>query len=496
MASAPVHLAVDLGASSGRVLAGCIEGGQLKLSELHRFANDPVHVQGRMYWNLLGLWQEIRKGLSLAAAGEAKVLSVGVDTWGVDYVCLDANGDLIGPGYHYRDARTRGMFPKAFERVAREEIFAETGLQFMELNTAYQMLAARLENSPVLDIANQMLMIPDFFHWLLTGKAAIEYTNATTTQLYNTQQQGWSQKLLKAFDLPTRIFSDVVQPGTVLGPILGGQGGVPGLEGVPVVLPATHDTGSAVVAVPADNFAPAQPDWCYISSGTWSLMGCEIPEPLINDRCAELNFTNEGGVQGSTRLLKNIGGLWIFQQIKASLERRGQTLDWPSMVQAAADAKPFQLLIDPDCPDFAAPACMVDAIAVFANRTGQPAAADNGVLFRGALEGLALRYRTCLGWLESLTGTTINTIHILGGGAQNALLCQMTADACRRRVLAGPVEATAIGNIVMQMVGLGQIGSIQEGRQLIRDSFQPVVYEPQDPDPWDAAAERFEKLDA
>lgn len=494
MASAPVHLAVDLGASSGRVLAGCVVDQRLTLSEVHRFANDPVHVQGRMYWNLLGLWQEIRKGLTIAAAKHPEVLSVGVDTWGVDYVFLDAAGDLIGPGYHYRDARTRGMMDRAFERVDRKQIFAETGLQFMELNTAYQLLAARLENSPVLEIANQLLMVPDFFHWLLTGRAAIEYTNATTTQLYDSQKHCWSQTLLEKFDLPKRVFSEVVQPGTVLGPVLGGQAGVAGLEGVPVVLPATHDTGSAVVAVPADNFAPAEPDWCYISSGTWSLMGCELPAPLINDRCAELNFTNEGGVQGSTRLLKNIGGLWIFQQIKASLERRGQTLDWPGMVQAAASAKPFGLLIDPDCPDFAAPACMVDAISAFAQRTGQPAVDDNGTLFRGALEGLALRYRTCLGWLESLTGTKIETIHILGGGAQNALLCQMTADACRRRVLAGPVEATAIGNIVMQMVGLGQLDSIQAGRQLIRDSFEPVLYEPIDPDPWDAAAARFEKL--
>ena len=493
MSSAPIHLAVDLGASSGRVLAGAIKNDRLTLTEVHRFENNPVHVQNRMYWDLLGLWQEIKKGLSLAGSGDAEVLSVGVDTWGVDYVFLDARGDLIGPGYHYRDARTRGILDKAFKKVDRREIFEQTGLQFMELNTAYQLLAARMENSPVLDIAQQMLMVPDFFHWLLTGKAEIEYTNASTTQLYNTRTRSWSQLMLEKFDLPDRVFSDVVASGTVLGPITQ-ESGVPELVGVPVVLPATHDTGSAVVAVPAENFAPAKPDWCYISSGTWSLMGCEIPEPLVNDRCAELNFTNEGGVQDSIRLLKNIGGLWIFQQIKASLERRGETLDWPGMVAAAEQAEPFQLLVDPDCADFVAPNCMVDAITAFAIRTGQASPANNGVLFRGALEGLALRYRTCLGWLESLTGTKMETIHIVGGGTQNALLCQMTADACRRRVVAGPVEATAIGNLIMQLVGLGKLSSIDEGRQLIRDSFQPDIYEPQNADPWDEAAERFAKL--
>ena len=494
MSTPPIHLAVDLGASSGRVLSGTVDRGKLSLTEVHRFDNGPVNVQQRMYWDLLGLWSHIQQGLAKAGASNAEVKSVGVDTWGVDYVFLDRRGDLIGPGYNYRDARTRGMMEKAFERVPRREIFEETGLQFMELNTAYQLLAARLENSPVLDVAEQFLMVPDFFHWLLTGNAAIEYTNASTTQLYNPREKAWSSRLLEAFELPARAFTDVISPGTNLGPIQSTLPQLSDLAGVPVVVPATHDTGSAVVAVPADNFAPAQPDWCYISSGTWSLMGCEIPEPLINDRCAELNFTNEGGVDGSIRLLKNIGGLWIFQQIRASLLRRGRSIDWNEMVQAARASKPFQLLVDPDCPNFVAPSCMVDAIAEFAGRTGQTMPADDGGLFRGALEGLALRYRTCVSWLESLTSTEIKTIHIVGGGTQNALLCQMTADACRKRVVAGPVEATAIGNIVMQLIGLGQLASIDEARQLIRDSFEPDIYEPVDPNPWDEAAERFAQL--
>lgn len=495
MSNAPVHLAVDLGASSGRVLSGSVVNNRLTLGEVHRFDNVPVYVQNRMHWNLLELWQQIRNGLSIAASRPEKVLSVGVDSWGVDYVFLDRNGDWIGPGYHYRDARTRGILPRAFEIVDRRTIFEETGLQFMELNTLYQLHAAKVGNSSILAAGCQFMMIADFFHWLLTGKASIEYTNASTTQLYNTRQQSWSERLLESFGLPSAAFTPVVQPGTVLGPILEAPSGVEGLQGVPIVLPPTHDTAAAVLAVPAEGFAPKNPDWCYISSGTWSLMGCEIPNPLINDRCAELNFTNEGGVQGSTRLLKNIGGLWIFQQIRTSLQRKGHSLAWSEMVHAAESAKPFALLIDPDDADFVAPTSMVDAILAYADRTGQQnPGLDIGILCRGALEGLALRYRTCLGWLESLTGSKIETIHIVGGGTQNELLCQMTADACRRRVVAGPVEATAIGNIVMQMIGLGQLQSIAEARKLVRDSFEPVIYEPIDPDPWDAAADRFSRL--
>jgi rhamnulokinase len=493
MSSAPVHLAIDLGASGGRVLAGSIQNDRLKMEAVTRFGNDPVYVQDQMCWNILGLWRDIRAGL-LRAATDAPVLSVGVATWGVDYVLLDRDDHIVGPAIHYRDGRTRGMLDAAFQKISRESIFAETGLQFMEINTAYQLFADAQSNAIRLQMANSFLMIPDFFHWLLTGEKSCELTNASTTQLYNPKTMGWSNKVMDALGIPGHIFGPITQPGTKLGVIQDSVAGNTSLKNVPVIVPATHDTGSAVLAVPANNFAPAQPDWCYISSGTWSLIGCELPEPKINEACAAYNFTNEGGVAGSTRLLKNIGGLWIFQQIRASLERRGVQIAWDEMVARASVATPLQFLLDPDDPSFVAPTDMVEAITASAERTGQQVPSDEGVLFRSALEGLALRYRKSIEVLESLTSSRIETIHVVGGGSQNPLLCQMTADACRRRVVAGPAEATGIGNLLMQMIGLGVLKSVDEARALVRRSFNPVVYEPKNSQPYDDVAERFNHL--
>ena len=490
----PVHLAIDLGASSGRVIAGSLADGKLRLDELHRFANDPVRIQDSMQWDVLSLWREIKNGLRIAATKYSQVDSVGVDTWGVDYVLVDAQDQIAGPVRHYRDARTRGVMDRAFEIVPREQIFEATGLQFMEISTLYQLVAAALSKEASLSIADGFLMMGDFFHWLLTGNRSIEVTNASTTQLLDPRTKAWRDDLISSFGLPRKIFTECFQPGNALGPIQSSVAAETGLENVPVIVPATHDTASAVIAVPAHEFAPEKPNWCYISSGTWSLMGCELPQPKINAQCAELNFTNEGGVQGSTRLLKNIGGLWIFQQIRKALERRGDDESWESMVDAAGKATPFALLIDPDAADFVAPDDMVQAIVAYADRTGQDAPVGNGNLYRGALEGLALRYRVCLGMLESLVEHRIDVIHIVGGGSQNQLLCQMTADACDRTVVAGPVEATAIGNLMMQMLGTGKLGSIEEGRQLVRESFDTVEYSPQAPGDWNEAADRFASL--
>ncbi len=487
------HLAVDLGASSGRVLAAHFDGHRLGLDEVHRFANGPVPIQDQMHWNLYGLWQEIQTGLARGAT-DGPVASIGVDTWGVDYVLLDRMGRLIGPCYHYRDKRTRGILEKAFQIVPRESIFAATGLQFMEFNTAYQLLAARLQGDRTLEIADAILLVPDFFHWLLTGVMSNEYSNASTTQLLNPATGDWARELIQQLQLPSQIFKSTTAPGTILGPVRKSLGANLSLQDVPIVLPATHDTGSAVVAVPAHDFAPAQPDWCYISSGTWSLMGCELPRPLINNTCSRLNFTNEGGVQGSTRLLKNIGGLWLFQQCRSALQRRGRNLSWDAMVASAQAAPALQLLIDPDAPDFVAPEDMLDAILHFATRTGQNAPHDEGILLRATLEGLALRYRKCLSWLEELTGHPIRTIHVVGGGSQNRMLCQMTANACQRRVIAGPVEATAIGNVLIQLVGLGILGSIEDARRVVRESFGTEVYDPQPDEGWDEAAAKFDQL--
>jgi rhamnulokinase len=487
------HAAVDLGASSGRVLRGVFDGRRLVVDEVDRFANGPIVAGRRMCWNALGLWQDILNGVTSAGAA-APLESIGVDTWGVDFALVDKVGDLIGQCVHYRDKRTAGILDQAFLRMPRHEIFAATGVQFMEINTAYQLLAMRLEGSPALDAADRFLMMPDLFHWLLTGEYSNEYTNATTTQLLDARARRWSSAVLEAFELPAAIFGSLTQPGTDLGHLRRELREADGLQQTRVIVPATHDTGSAVLAVPADSFAPARPDWCYISSGTWSLMGVELSQPLINDACALLNFTNEGGAQGSTRLLKNIGGLWLFQQCRAALQRRGRQLSWDAMVRKAQQAKPFQLLLNPDAPSFLSPEDMLTAIEQYAVQTGQGMPDSAGAVLRATLEGLALRYRQCLGWLESLIGCSISTIHIVGGGVQNELLCQMTADACQRQVIAGPIEATALGNVLMQLIGLGKLDSVAQAREIIRRSVEPKHYAPSAAGPWDEAAERARPL--
>jgi rhamnulokinase len=495
--SGPVHLAVDLGASSGRVIAGGVNDGKLELVETGRFVNRPLKVQDAMLWNHLQLWQDIQDGLRDAALRaqtdwtQATIASVGVDTWGVSFGFVDPRDQIAGPVWHYRDARHRGMVEKICEIMPRETIFQETGMQFMDINSLCQLIAAKQNGDSVFETAESFLMMGDLFHWLLSGERSIEASNASTTQLLNPATQSWSTKLLDGFGLPREWFAEPTPAGTTIGTVQPSVAMEIGLHDVPVILPATHDTASAVLAVPAEGFAPASPDWCYISSGTWSLMGVEIPQPNVSPLCAELNFTNEGGVRGSTRLLQNIGGLWIYQQIRAALDRQGNAPSWAEMTQAAAGAEPFALLVNPDDPALVAPDNMIDAICGLAGRTGQRVPTDNGVLFRGALEGLALRYRMCLQHLESLTQSRINTIHIVGGGSLNALLCQMTADACGRRVVAGPVEATAIGNILMQMIGSGSLHSIDEARELVRQSFPTQTYEPQTTDRWDEPAAKF-----
>lgn len=492
--SVETHLAIDLGASGGRVIAGQVINDQLKLETAHRFANGPVRMRKSLVWDNVGLWQHILSGLSTAAGQYDRIASVGVDTWGVDYVLVDANDVLLGPAFNYRDARTNGMFDKAFSIVPREQIFAATGVQFMEINTLYQLLAQSLSHSAALQNADTMLLMGDFFHWLLTGRRSIEVTNASTTQLLDPNTGDWSWSLIERLGLPKQIFAKPIEPGTNLGMLDPQVAATTSLHDVPVIVPATHDTASAVLAVPADDFAPARPDWCYISSGTWSLMGCEIPRPIVNETVSGLNFTNERGVGGSTRLLKNIGGLWIFQQIRAALQRRDIPVTWDTMVRQAEAAPPLSLLIDPDDPSFVAPVDMIDAIGEYATRTGQSEVSDHATLYRAALEGLALRYRICLASLEKIVGGEIRVIHVVGGGSLNSLLCQMTADACNRTVIAGPVEATATGNVLMQMIGSGRLAGVQQARELVRASFSPKIYQPRATQPWDQAAARFASL--
>ena len=493
--SKQIHLAVDLGASSGRVLAGQFDGERFELSELHRFWNGPIRVQDRLVWDVMGLWKSVLEGLQNAAAtyGDS-VASVGVDTWGVDFALLGSGDEMLGNARHYRDARNFGMVEKAFETMPREQIFASTGMQFMEINSLYQLLALSLQNRPLLDAAEDFLMIPDLFHWLLTGEKTNEFSDATTTQMLNPRTGTWATDILSAFEIPEKLFREPTQPGTNLGPVLSSVAESTHFSDVQVIVPGSHDTASAVLAVPAESTLSASPDWCYISSGTWSLMGVEVPDPVITDKCAEFNFTNEGGVGGTVRLLKNIGGLWLVQECRRIWAEEGRDYSWDQMTAMASDAAPLASFVNPDLPELVAPNHMPNAIRAICKKSGQTVPETDGAVIRCALESLAMRYRQVLGWLEELTGATIQTIHIVGGGSQNEQLNQMAAGACNRRVVAGPVEATAIGNAMLQAIALGSIDSISAARRIIADSFSVKSYEPEGAEQWNEAYERFVHL--
>ncbi len=488
-------LAVDLGASSGRHLAGLLDGGSLQLEEVYRFDNGGVDLGGTLYWDLPRLWADIRAGLR--AAGDRwgdGIAGVGVDTWGVDFGLLGRGDQLLGNPVHYRDARTNGIFEKAFARVPREEIFRHTGLQFMQFNTLYQLLVMRLEGSPLLEMAETMLMMPDLFHWLLTGEKCNEMTNASTTQCYNPVSGAWAMELIEAFDLPAGIFGPIAQPGTVLGPLRPALVEESGLDAAQVILPGTHDTASAVMAVPAQCKPGEAPDWCYISLGTWALMGIESPRPVINEAVARLNFTNEGGVGGTIRLLKNITGMWLLQECRRVWSQGDKDWGWGDLDALSAAAEPRRSLIDPDAGDFLAPDNMPEAIRDFCRRTSQPVPEEEGAVLRCALDSIALKFRYMLGRCEELAGRRIETIHIVGGGTRNRQLCQAAADACGRRVVAGPVEATAIGNVMTQAVAAGEVADIAQAREVIRRSFPVEEYEPHETAAWDEAYERFTSL--
>ena len=493
--SEKVYLAVDLGASSGRVVAGRFTGDRLTLEVVHRFGNGPVTFAGTMQWDVLRLWSDIQEGLRAAASQfGSQITSLGLDTWGVDFALLDADDKLIGNPTHYRDSRNFGMLEAAFERVPREEIFAATGLQFIEINTLYQLLSMKLANSRQLDAAKTFFMMPDLFHWLLTGEKGNEFTDSTTTQFYDPSRNCWATELLDKFQIPTEMLQEIIQPGTDIGGLRTEIARDTGLSDARVIVPGTHDTASAVMAVPTASPPSDQPDWCYISSGTWSLMGVEVPSPILTDKCRELNFTNEGGVGGTIRVLKNISGLWLVQECRRIWKQAGNDLDWAQLVSLANEAAPLASLIVPTESDFVAPVSMPAAIAEYCQRTGQTVPQSEGQIIRCALESLALCYRQVFDMLEDLTAGRIETIHIVGGGTQNELLCQMAANACGRPVVAGPIEATAIGNIMMQAVTAGDVGSIAEARQVVRQSFPVKEYAPQDTDGWSEAFTRYTKL--
>jgi rhamnulokinase len=491
------YLGVDLGAESGRVMAGLWDGKRLRIEELHRFANGPVELGGTLRWDVLRLWSEIQHGLALAARKFGKsVKSVGVDTWGVDHVLLSKSNELLAHPFHYRDARTNGIMARAFRRVPREQIFAATGLQFMEINTLYQVLAWQKNNPEILATADCLLMMPDFFHWCLSGAKVAEFTNATTTQFFHPTKRTWSYALLRRFNLPSKILSEVVSPGTQVGSLRKSVANRTGLNEIAVITPASHDTGSAVAAVPTNQ--TQQGTWAYISSGTWSLMGLEVPQAQLCNRVLDFNLTNEGGIDGTYRLLKNITGLWLVQQCKRAFEAKGGKLDYAQLVRLAKAAPPLRSLIDPDDPCFGNPPDMPAAIRAFCKQTRQPLPNSEGALIRCALESLALKYQTVLECLEQVSGKRVEVIHIVGGGSRNALLNQFTADACNRTVLAGPVEATVFGNILMQARACSEISSLKELRSIVRNSceIQTFTPKPSQVSAWQEARARFVTLGA
>ena len=488
-----VYLAIDLGAESGRVMAGLFDGQHIRLEELHRFSNGPVNLADTMRWDLLRLWSQIQVGLQKAAARFGhSIVSVGVDTWGVDFVLLSKTGEMLGQPYHYRDTRTRGIMDHTFQRVPRAEVFANTGLQFMEINSLYQLLAMNQTNPALVEMADKFLMIPDFFHWLLSGSRVVEFTNATTSQMYHPTNHNWSLEMLRKLGLPTQMFPEVVNPGTRLGRLREDVARRAGLSRLEVVAPATHDTGAAIAAVPTERTGSA--NWAYISSGTWSLMGLELPHAVLTQRALELNVTNEGGIDGTYRLLKNIMGLWLVQECRKSFERNGSPYDYGLLAQVARDARPFRAFVDPDSTAFLAPHDMPEAIRDWCRQTNQEIPDTDGGLIRCALESLALKYRLVLSWLEELSGEKTEVIHIVGGGTQNELLNQFTANATGRPVITGPVEATALGNVLVQARTSGSVGSLSQIRDIVRASSTMQRYEPEHTSQWDEAYKRFSEL--
>lgn len=477
------YLAIDLGAESGRTIVGALQDGVLCLAETHRFPNNPVQLPDGLHWDVLRLWSDIQAGIA-ASAAKFPLASLALDTWGVDFALLDKNGALVGNPYHYRDARTDHMMEEAFRRLPREQIFAQTGIQFMQINSLYQLLAMVIQKSPLLEIAHTFLTIPDLFNYWLSGDIGCEFTNATTTQCFDPVRRSWAAPMLEALGIPIHIFPDIREPGTALGSLRPDVAARTGAGSIPVIAPACHDTGSAVVAVPAEN-----PDFAWLSSGTWSIMGCEADQPGMDERALAYNFTNEGGVFGTWRLSKNIMGLWIIQECK-----REWNIPYDEITRQAAEADPFLAVIDPDADIFFHPGEMPDKIRRYCAESGQSIPQTQGGVARIALESLALKYRLVLDRLEALTGKHLEPLHIIGGGTKNKLLNQLTADCTGRTVVTGPIEATAIGNILMQAIALGHLADLGEARRVVRQSFSPEIYRPGSPAGWDEAYQKLLNL--
>jgi len=477
------HLAIDLGASNGRAFLGELHVGVLCIREIHRFLNEPVEYGASSHWDVPRLWVEVRK--ALASIEETQLAGIGVDAWGVDYALLGERGELLQNPYHYRDARNLTAMEDVLRLIPKEDIYQKTGIQFMPINTLNQLFAAQRDTPELLAAARRLIMIPDLFHYWLTGNAVCEYTVASTTQFANPVTRKWAKDLLETLGLPSQLPANIVEAGTTVGSLLPEISN--SLQGTPVIAPASHDTASAVAAI------AARGNTVFLSSGTWSLIGKELDAPIVSDQALRLNFTNEGGLFGTTRLLKNVMGLWMLQGCRRAWATRGRDYAYHELIEAAQQAPAFRQLVDPDDATFLNPSDMTEAIDRFCRKTDQPVPDDPSSYARTVLESLALKYRLVIRDLERLTREPIECIRVIGGGSKNRLLNQFTADATGKRVFAGPAEAAVLGNIGVQLLAAGGASSLKEMRQIIDRSFPTEIFEPKDTEQWNREAPRFQQ---
>lgn len=481
-------LAFDFGASSGRAIIGCFDGDKITLEEVHRFSNDPVSVGGTVYWDVLRLFYEIKQGI-IKAKIAGGFDSIGIDTWGVDFGLIDSEGKLMENPVHYRDARTVGLVDEAFKTMPKEKLYGITGIQFMELNTLFQLISLKKYRPWMLERADKMLFMPDLFGYMLTGKMCAEYSIASTSQLIDLDKRTWSKEILDAFGIKESVFAPLVQPGTVLGELSKEICEECGVDPVPVISVCGHDTQSAITSVPCEDG-----DFAFLSSGTWSLFGTELDKPIVNETSMNINITNEGGFDGSTGFLKNIIGLWLIQESRRQWKREGKEYSYADLEKLALAAEPFKCFIDPDAPEFVPHGNIPERVREFCRKTGQFVPETVGEIMRCIYESLAMKYRLTFEKLRECTERDYPVIHVIGGGTKDGLLCQMTANSCDRTVKAGPIEATVMGNVAVQLMSDGSVKNIGQARKIVADSSELKTFEPKDTDKWAGAYEDFLKV--
>lgn len=481
-------LAFDFGASSGRAIIGCFDGDKITLEEVHRFSNDPVSVGGTVYWDVLRLFYEIKQGI-IKAKIAGGFDSIGIDTWGVDFGLIDSEGKLMENPVHYRDARTVGLVDEAFKTMPKEKLYGITGIQFMELNTLFQLISLKKYRPWMLERADKMLFMPDLFGYMLTGKMCAEYSIASTSQLIDLDKKTWSKEILDAFGIKESVFAPLVQPGTVLGELSKEVCEECGVDPVPVISVCGHDTQSAITSVPCEDG-----DFAFLSSGTWSLFGTELDKPIVNETSMNINITNEGGFDGSTGFLKNIIGLWLIQESRRQWKREGKEYSYADLEKLALAAEPFKCFIDPDAPEFVPHGNIPERVREFCRKTGQYVPETVGEIMRCIYESLAMKYRLTFEKLRECTERDYPVIHVIGGGTKDGLLCQMTANSCDRTVKAGPIEATVMGNVAVQLMSDGSVENIGQARKIVADSSELKTFEPKDTDKWAGAYEDFLKI--